>query len=105
MHLFVGVEPKGGNHFVTVTDRRTKNDFVKFIVDLVNKKYKTAKHIHVVLDNLNTHFKKSFDNVIGIKKSNQLFKKITFHHTAKHASWLNMAEIEIGIFDRQCLYR
>jgi hypothetical protein len=105
VNLFVSVEPKGGNHFVQVTERRTKEDFVNFILTLVNEKYANAKIIHIVMDNLNTHFKKSFDDILGVEKSNHFFERVQFHHTPKHASWLNMAEIEIGILDRQCLDR
>ncbi|WP_273179077.1 transposase [Ferrovum myxofaciens] len=59
--------------------------------------------MHLVMDNLNTHFRKCFEEVLGVKKAKALLRRVVFHYTPKHASWLNMAEIEIGILDRQCL--
>ena len=64
---------------------------------------RTARRIHLVLDNLNTHFRKCFEEVLGVKVAHKLLRRVVFHYTPKHASWLNMAEIEIGILDRQCL--
>jgi hypothetical protein len=103
-NFFVCVEPKGGKRYVRLTYRRTKKDFVSFILYVLTK-YKKATKIHIVLDNLNTHFRKAFEDIIGKKKTSKLFKKIIFHHTPKHASWLNMAENEIGVLDRQYLNR
>jgi hypothetical protein len=90
---------------VEVTARRTKCDFVKFIVRLVETVYAKAQKIHLVLDNLNTHFRGSFVEVLGPKKAELLLKRVEFHYSPKHASWLNMAEIEIGILERQCTDR
>jgi hypothetical protein len=104
-NLFVAIEPKGGRRAVTVTRRRTKPDFVGFVQSLINGAYATARKIHVVLDNLNTHFRGSFEQVLGAEVARQFLARIEFHYTPKHASWLNMAEIEIGILDRQCLGR
>lgn len=104
-NLFVAVEPKGGRRAVAVTGRRTKPDFVGFVQGLVNGAYATARTIHLVLDNLNTHFRGSFEQVLGVAAAGQFLARIEFHYTPKHASWLNMAEIEIGILDRQCLGR
>ena len=64
-----------------------------------------ARRVHLVLDNLNTHFRKSFDDVLGQRAAAKLLRRVQFHYTPKHASWLNMAEIEIGILSRQCLDR
>jgi len=64
-----------------------------------------ARRIHLVLDNLNTHFRKCFDDVLGNRAAAKLLRRVQFHYTPKHASWLNMAEIEIGILSRQCLDR
>ena len=58
-----------------------------------------------MLDNINTHFKKCFDDVLGQRAATQLLRRVRVHYTPKHASWLNMAEIEIGILARQCLDR
>jgi hypothetical protein len=104
-NLFVAVEPKGGRRTVEVTRRRTKPDFVGFVQTLVHGVYATARTIHLVLDNLNPHFRGSFEQVLGVEAARQFLARIEFHYTPKHASWLNMAEIEIGILDRQCLGR
>ena len=88
-----------------VTDHRAKTDFVAFVQHLLKQVYATARRIHLVMDNLNTHFRKCFEEVLGIKKAKALLRRVVFHYTPKHASWLNMAEIEIGILDRQCLDR
>ncbi len=104
-NLFVAVEPKGGKRIVSVTERRGKIDFVAFINGLLTGAYVKARRIHLVLDNLNTHFRKCFDDVLGIRAAKKLLHRVRFHYTPKHASWLNMAEIEIGILSRQCLDR
>ena len=104
-NLFVAVEPKGRHREVAVTARRTKSDFVNFVRGLVEGVYAGARKIHLVLDNLNTHFRSSFEEVLGVEAATVLLARVAFHYTPKHASWLNMAEIEIGILDRQCLGR
>lgn len=104
-NLFVAVEPKGGRRTVMVTDRRAKTDFVAFVRHLLEQVYATARRVHLVMDNLNTHFRKCFEEVLGVKAAKALLRRVVFHYTPKHASWLNMAEIEIGILDRQCLDR
>ena len=104
-NLFVAVEPKGGRRTVLVTDHRAKPDFVAFVTYLLEKVYVAARRVHLVLDNLNTHFRKCFEDVLGIKAAKKLLRRVVFHYTPKHASWLNMAEIEIGTLDRQCLDR
>ena len=101
-NIFMAIEPKGGRRQAEVTARRTKRDFVQFISHLVKKVYTRAQKIHLVLDNLNTHFRSSFEEVLGLKQAAKLLERVEFHYTPKHASWLNMAEIEIGIMDRQC---
>ena len=102
-NLFVAVEPRGGQREVQVTARRTKPDFVGFIRYLVDTVYVGARRIHLVLDNLNTHFRASFVQVMGARQARIFLRRVEFHYTPKHASWLNMAEIEIGILDRQCI--
>ena len=104
-NLFVAIEPKGGRRTVQITDHRAKTDFVAFVQYLLEQVYATARRIHLVLDNLNTHFRKCFEEVLGVKVARRLLRRVIFHYTPKHASWLNMAEIEIGILDRQCLDR
>ena len=103
-NIFVTVEPKGGHREATVTKRRTKQDFAKEVKRLINlPRYKDADIIHFVLDNLNTHFEKSFLETFGKEETRAIMSRIRFHYTPKHASWLDMAEIEIGILDRQCI--
>ena len=63
------------------------------------------RHVHLVLDNLNTHFHKCFEEVLGAEVANRLLRRVIFHYTQKYASRLNMAGIEIGILDRPCLDR
>ena len=104
-NLFVAVEPKAGQRIVSVTEHRGKIDFVAFIGELLTGAYAKARRIHLVLDNLNTHFRKCFDDVLGNRAAAKLLRRVQFHYTPKHASWLNMAEIEIGILSRQCLDR
>ena len=102
---FVAVEPKAGHREVSVTQQRGKADFVAFVTSLLAGTYASARCVHIVLDNLNIHFRKSFEDVLGRHAANRLLRRVQFHHTPKHASWLNMAEIEIGILNRQCLDR
>lgn len=101
-NIFVAVVPKAGIRIVKVTDKRTKEDFAYFIQELVEKHFRKATYIQLVLDNLNTHFEGSLIETFGKRKANRLLKKIRFIYTPKHGSWLNMAEIEINIMDRQC---
>lgn len=101
-NIFVAVAPKAGIRIVKVTDTRTKEDFAYFIEDLVDKHFRKAAYIQLVLDNLNTHFEGSLIKTFGKRKTTRLMKKIKFIYTPKHGSWLNMAEIEINVMDRQC---
>ena len=104
-NLFVAVEPKAGQRNASVTERRTKVDFVAFIDELLTGAYATARRVHLVLDNLNIHYRKCFEDVLGKRPAAKLLRRVEFHYAHKHASWLNMAEIEIGILSRQCLNR
>lgn len=104
-NLFVAVEPKGGRRTVVVTDRRAKVDFVAFVQFLLEQVYATARRVHLVLDNLNTHFRKCFEEVLDVKEAQALLRRVVFHYTPKHASWLNMVECEITVLQRQCLGR
>ena len=104
-NLFVAVEPKRGRRRVEVTLRRTKQDFARFMDALVMGTYRRAKKVHVVLDNLNTHNDEALIAGLGERRAKRLLERIEWHHTPKHASWLNAVEGEIGILDRQCLKR
>jgi hypothetical protein len=101
-NVFLAVEPKGGKRFTSVTKRRTKKDFASFVKNLVEVRYPRAKVIRIVLDNLNTHNESSFYENLNQKVASRITKRIEFHYTPKHASWLNVAECEIGIMDSQC---
>jgi hypothetical protein len=102
-NLFMAVEPKGGWRWVKVTQRRCKADFVEFIEQLLTSRYAEADKVHLVLDNLNIHFAQVFVDVLGARKAKRLLKRVVFHYTPKHGSWLNLAEVEISIMSRQCL--
>ncbi len=103
-NIFVTTEPKGGHREVTVTAHRKRPDFAREIKRITElSRYETADTIHIVLDNLNTHFVKSFLETYGKAETLKILSRIQFHYTPKHASWLNMAEIEIGILDRQSI--
>lgn len=102
-NIFVAVEPKAGKRKITVTKTRTRRDFAYFIRDLVNDDYEQASEVCMVLDNLNTHFEKSFYETFSEEEAKRILDRITFYYTPKHGSWLNMAEIEINIMDRECL--
>lgn len=88
-----------------MTERRTKQDFAQQMKWLVDERYPQAEVIRVVLDNLNTHGPGSLYEVFEPAEARRLVEKLEFHYTPKHGSWLNMAEIELSILQRQCLKR
>jgi hypothetical protein len=102
--IFVAVEPAAGRRFVQARQQRTRADFARFVRELL-KRYPRARRVHLVLDNLNTHNSQSLIETLGGKRAAQLLKRIVWHHTPKHASWLNMAEIELSVLTKQCLAR
>ena len=104
-NIFMAVEPKGGRRFTRVTDQRTKRDFAFFVKELVDKHYRRAEVLRLVADNLNTHNESSFYENFSREEANRILRKIEFHYTPKHASWLNVAEIEIGVMDKECTDR
>lgn len=103
--LFVVVEPLAGRRQVTVTDRRTIPDFAAQMRYLGDELYPDAEVIRVVLDNLNTHAFGSLFTAFGPDEGWRLRRRLEFHFTPKHASWLNMAECELSVLSRQCLAR
>jgi len=104
-NLFVMTEPKAGRRKVKTTRRRCKADFAKFMKEISEKYYPSAKRIIVILDNLNTHFEKSFIETFGPRQGKKIWRRFEFHYTPKHASWLNVAENEISVLQSQCLDR
>ena len=101
-NTFLAVEPKAGNYITQVTDRRDGPRFAEFMGHIAET-YKTAKKIILVMDNLNTHKEKSLIDFYGEQKGKELWSRFDIHYTPKHGSWLNQAEIGIGMYQRQCL--
>jgi hypothetical protein len=101
-NVFCAVEPKAGRHFTFATPDRSGFEFAQAAVTLAMQ-YPEAKTIHLVMDNLNIHHRKSLTDVFGPEMAAEVWDRFTVHYTPTHGSWLNQAEIEIGIFSRQCL--
>ena len=104
-NVFIAVEPQVGLRHVTVTERRTKQDFALQMKALVDERYPQADVIRLVLDNLNTHTPAALYEAFTPEEARRITRKLEFLYTPKHASWLNMAEIELAVFARQCLDR
>jgi len=104
-NLFVLVEPLAGRRHITVTDRRATPDFAAQMKYLCDEMYPEAEVIRVVLDNLNTHALGSLFATYPPDEAWRLARRLEFHFTPKHASWLNMAECELSVLSRQCLDR
>lgn len=102
---FMLVEPQGGWRHVEVTERRTKQDYARCLQWLADVAYPHAEYIRVVQDHLNTHTPASLYETFAPAEARRLLHRLEFHYTPKHGSWLNMAEIELGIFARGCLSR
>ena len=101
-NVFCAVEPKAGRHFTFPTPDRSAFEFAQVACHLAMQ-YPEANTIHLVMDNLNIHRRKSLTDVFGVEVGNAIWDRFTVHYTPTHGSWLNQAEIEIGIFSRQCL--
>jgi len=101
VNVFCAVEPKSGKYINTVTERRCGSDFAKFLNSL-SRKYNSAKKIVLVMDNLSTHKEKHLIDLYG-EAGKKLWRRFEVHYTPKHGSWLNQAEIAIGMYSRQCL--
>jgi len=104
-NLFMFFQLRAGWRHVKVTERRTKQDFALCMRDLVDVYFPEAEVIRVVLDNLNTHTPASLYEAFAPAEARRILRKLEFHYTPRHASWLNIAEIEISVLDRQCLDR
>lgn len=101
-NVFGVVEPKAGRHFTTATPDRSAPQFARMIKRLVNR-YPSARTIHLIMDNLNTHGPKPLIDYLGQKEGRRLWNRLSVHYTPKHGSWLNQAEIELSLYSRQCL--
>jgi hypothetical protein len=104
-NLFMFFEPLQGWRHVKVTARRTAQDFAYCMKDLVDIHFPQATVISVVLDNLNTHTPAALYATFPPAEACRLLRKLDFHYTPKHGSWLNMAEIEFAVVSTQCLDR
>src|SRR6202140_1678814 len=105
VNLFVFLDAHRPWRKVKVTDRRTNQDFAHCMRDLVDLHYPDAPVIRVVLDNLSTNSSGALYDAFPAPEARRVLKRLEFHHTPKHASWLNMVEIEIGVLRSQCLDR
>lgn len=103
--LFVMVEPLAGWRHVAVTEQRTRRDFAACLRYLVEERYPHAEYVRLVVDNLNTHVPAALYEVFPPQQARAILERLEFHYTPKHGSWLNMAEIEISVFERTCLSR
>src|SRR3989454_8297771 len=101
-NVFGVVEPKAGRHFTTATPNRSGAEFARMVGHVVEQ-YPAAKTIHLVMDNLNIHCRKSLTDYFGGQKGGNIWDRLTVHYTPKHGSWLNRAEIELSLYSRQCL--
>jgi len=104
-NVFMAVEPKARKRMAPVRKRRTYRDFAKVIRQLLEGPYRQARKLVLVMDNLNTHQEKALIETFGKRIGRRLWNRIEPHYTPKHASWLNMAEIELSVLDTQCLDR
>lgn len=103
--IFMRFEALAGRRYLSVTDTRTRVDFAHCLYDLSEKYYPHAERIVLVMDNLNTHSLASLYEAYEPAMARRLAERLEIHYTPKHASWLDMAEIEIGVMSRQCLNR
>lgn len=101
-NVFCAVEPKAGKHFTRATPNRSAPEFAQAVEEIVQA-YPFARKIHLVMDNLNIHCRKSLTDHFGKQRGNYLWGRLEVHYTPKHGSWLNQAEIEISLLSRQCL--
>lgn len=104
-NVFMLVDANRGWRHAKVTERRTNIDFAHCMRELVDEHYPDAEKIRVVLDNLSTHSRAALYQTFAPTEARRILSKIEFHFTPKHASWLNMVEIEIGVMVKQCLKR
>ena len=103
--LFLACEPLVGKRVVQVRPQRTRQDWASFIRELLDEHYRQAEKVILVMDNLNTHTIGSLYETFPPEEAERLCLRLEIHSTPKHASWLNMAEIELSALGRQCLDR
>ena len=101
--VFMLTVPLEGKRYVRVREHRKRGDFAEVIRELCDELYPEAKKIVLVMDNLNTHDTASLYEAFEPHEARRLAEKLEIHHTPKHGSWLNMAEIELSVLSRQCM--
>lgn len=104
-NLFVFLDAHKSWRHVKVTDRRAATDFASCMRDIVDLHFPEVEKIRVVLDNLSTHSASALYQTFPAPQARRILRRLEFHHTPRHASWLNMVEIEIGVLRSQCLDR
>lgn len=102
-NVFLFVEPLGGWRKVNITDRRTRCDWAEQIRELADVHYPQVERITLVMDNLNTHHVSSLYEAFSPSEARRLMGRLEIVYTPKHGSWLNIAEIELGVLNRQCM--
>ena len=105
VNIFAFFEPKSGWRHLDITARRTAVDFALAMRRLVDEHYPEARKVRVVFDNLNTHTPASLYKAFEPEEARRLLRRLEFHHTPTHASWLNMVEIELSVLSQQCSER
>jgi hypothetical protein len=103
--LAVAFAPHEGWRHVIASERRTKRDFASWLKELVDVHFPTAEAIRLVVDNLNTHTPAVLSDAFSPADAHRLARKLEFHDTPKHGSWLNMVEVELSVLAAQCLDR
>jgi len=104
-NLFLVTEPLRGWRHVSVSDQRTRLDFARCVQELLDVHYPQADRVILVMDQLNTHSPASLYAAFPPAEAKRLADRLEIHYTPKHGSWLNMAEIELSVLERQCLRR
>lgn len=105
VNIFMANEPLSGKRFAEVTEFKTKKEWAMFIKKIADKWYPKAKKITLVMDNFKTHAASAFYETFEPAEAKRLWDRFEFVYTPKHGSWLNMAEIELHVLNRQCLNR
>jgi len=103
--IFLEIEPLTGRRHVDITERRTRKDWATFVKGMLDERYPDALKVRLVMDNLNTHSTASLYETFAPEEARRLARRLEIHHTPKHGSWLNVAEIELSALNGQCLNR
>lgn len=103
VEIFMAVEPLAGRRKVKVTAKRTREDWAEFIRGLVDEEYAASEKVVLVMDNLNTHGLASLYKAFDPQEASRIADRLEIHYTPKHGSWLNIAEIELSVYKRQCI--